>query len=110
MTGAKQHRVRCPHRADRPSEYAMASEVSSNNVWAFPSDQEHRVHSSLNEADVRELLDEARQTDRSLVACNQCRALLFVGGEDGIEVASQGEPRFDGAPVAGEFVEGDVDE
>lgn len=101
MTGAKQHRVPCPHRADRPSKYAMASEVSSNNAWAFPSEQEYRVHSSLSEDDVRGLLNEARQTDRSLVACNQCRALLFVGGEDGIEVAHRGEPRFDGAPVAG---------
>jgi hypothetical protein len=81
----------------------MASEVTENNMWAFPSDQEHRVHCDLDEDDLQTYFSEAvNKRDCPLVACNQCRALLFVGGEDGIEVAYRGEPRFGGAPVAGD--------
>jgi hypothetical protein len=100
MTGAKQWRVPCPHLdEDAGRQNVMASEVSKNNFEFFPQSSEYRVHRELTGRQILKYLEQAQQTDRALVACNQCRALLFVGG--GVEVAHRGEARYEGAPVAG---------
>lgn len=88
-SGAHQWRVPCEHLDDRPSERAMHSEVSRNNLSFFVS--ERRVTEDVDEDDLRQWLDRAEAIDGALVFCNHCKRGKIVA--EGLEVVHEGGVR-----------------
>jgi hypothetical protein len=73
MAGAKQWRIKCPHVADRPSDRAMASEVTDNNKGHWQ--RENRIPDGVDASDLGILLE--RYTGHVL-CCNSCRRVMTL--------------------------------
>lgn len=93
--GATQHRIRCP--CSEPlagSDLAMHSQVSSRNLSYFIS--ERRVPSDVDEDQLRRWYEQGQATDRTLVACNNCRRVVLYGDGER-EVLTGPDPRGGGS-------------
>jgi hypothetical protein len=104
MAGAKQWRITCPHLDGRPSDRAMASEVTNNNKGHWQ--RENRIPQGVDASDLGVLLE--RYTGHVLVCNSSRRVMTLSDGELTVHHGPQPYCRQWGYPGDGSWEAGDA--